>query len=133
CLFYSFRFAPAIEANLINYLWPILMILFTPMVFPKETLRKHHILGAVLSVTGCVLLIQGKGGELSLENIYGYLLALGAALISPIYSLGKLKFPPTSVSTIGSFCLVSSILCFITHYFIEPRVVLQFHDACKLI
>jgi drug/metabolite transporter (DMT)-like permease len=133
CLFYSFRFAPAIEANLINYLWPVLMVLFTPVVFPKESLRKHHLLGAVLSVIGCVLLIHGKGGDLSLDNIYGYLLALGAALIWPIYSLGKLKFSPTPIWSIGSFCLFSSILSFVTHYLIEPRVVLQFHDAWKLI
>jgi drug/metabolite transporter (DMT)-like permease len=133
CLFYSFRFAPAIEANLINYLWPVLLVLFTPIAFPNQSLRSYHIAGAVLSVLGCVLLIHSKGGDLSLENIFGYLLALAAALIWPIYSLGKLKLPHTSVWSIGSFCLVTSLLCFITHSMIEPRVVLQFHDAWKLV
>jgi drug/metabolite transporter (DMT)-like permease len=38
-LFYSFRYAPAIEANLINYLWPILLILLTPIFFPGSKIK----------------------------------------------------------------------------------------------
>lgn len=132
-LFYAFRFAPAIEANLINYLWPVFMVIFSPVAFSNQKLRFYHILGAALSVTGSVVLVYGKGGSLSVENVYGYLLALGAAFLWPIYSLGKLKLPLTPVWSIGSSCLVSSLFCFLTHYLIEPKVVLQFHDAWKLV
>lgn len=131
-LFYAFRFAPAIEANLINYLWPVIMVILTPVFFPEQKLRIYHFIGAALSIIGSVFLVAGKGGELKSENIIGYLLAFGAALTWPLYSIGKKKLPSTSVWAIGSFCFISGILCFITHALIEPRVVLQAHDAWML-
>lgn len=131
-LFYAFRYAPAIEANLINYLWPVIMVIITPVFFPGTKLKMYHIIGAALSIIGSVFLVFGKGGELKKENMIGYLLAFLAALSWPLYSVGKKKMPATSVWAIGSFCFISGILCFITHFLIEPRVVLQFHDAWKL-
>jgi drug/metabolite transporter (DMT)-like permease len=131
-LFYAFRYAPAIEANLINYLWPVIMVMLSPMVFPKEKLKYYHVIGAILSVIGSAVLVFGKGWDLKMENLLGYGLAFMAALTWPIYSIGKKKLPRTSVWAIGSFCLISGILCFITHVLIEPHVVLQFNDAWKL-
>jgi drug/metabolite transporter (DMT)-like permease len=132
-LFYAFRYAPAIEANLINYLWPVIMVILSPVFFPEQKLKTYHIVGAVLSVIGSVVLVFGKGGELRMENIIGYILALLAAITWPLYSIGKKKMPATSPWAIGSFCLVSGILSFITHSLIEPPVSLVFHDAWKLI
>lgn len=132
-LFYAFRFAPAVEANLINYLWPVIMVIVSPVFFPDQKLKIYHFIGAVLAVVGSVFLVLGKGGELRSENIIGYLLAFGAALTWPLYSIGKKKMAPTSVWAIGGFCLVSGLLCMATHYSIEPRVVLQSHDLWKLL
>lgn len=132
-LFYAFRFAPAIEANLINYLWPVIMVIITPVFFPEQKLKMYHIAGAALAVVGSVFLVFGKGGELKSENLIGYLLALSAAFTWPIYSIGKKKMAPTSVWAIGGFCFVTGILCFLTHIWLEPRVVLQGHDAWKLV
>ncbi len=131
-LFYSFRYAPAIEANLINYLWPVILVLITPVVFPKEKLKIYHIVGAILSILGSVLLVLGKGAELDNGNLKGYLLALGAAFTWPVYSIGKKKIGKVEVWAVGSFCFVSGILCLITHTLIEPRVVLQSRDAWLL-
>jgi drug/metabolite transporter (DMT)-like permease len=133
-LFYSFRFAPAVEANLINYMWPVLMVMLTPWFFPEERLRWYHFMGAMLAIIGCALLVFGAEAESRGENVYlGYLLAAGAALTWPIYSIGKKKLAPTSVWAVGGFCLGASACCFITHSLIEPHVVLQFHDAWKLV
>lgn len=49
-LFYSFRFAPAIEANLINYLWPMILVLLTPVFFRDTKLKFYHFIGAESSV-----------------------------------------------------------------------------------
>jgi drug/metabolite transporter (DMT)-like permease len=128
-LFYALRHAPAVEANLINYMWPVLMVLMTPLFFPGQGLRTHHLIGTAFSVLGCVLLISGQGLELSSEHLYGYLLAAGAALTWPIYSLGKKKMPAGSVWSISGACLGAGILSLITHALIEPRVVLQLKDV----
>lgn len=131
-LFYAFRFAPAVEANLINYMWPVVMVLLTPLFFKSIELKWYHLAGAFLAVIGCFLLVFGKvaGEEGSWK---GYALAAAAAITWPLYSIGKKKLPPTSVWAIGGFCFGASLLCFITHFTIEPRVVLQSQDAWKLL
>lgn len=132
-LFYSFRFAPALEANLINYLWPIIMVLIAPVFFPDSKLKVYHIVGAVLAVLGSVILVTGKGGQFQWENLKGYLLALGAALTWPLYSIGKKKMGSMSVWSVGGACFLSGILCFSTHALIEPVVVLNPRDLITLI
>jgi drug/metabolite transporter (DMT)-like permease len=132
-LFYSFRYAPAIEANLINYLWPMILVLLTPVFFTNTKLKFYHFVGAGLSAIGCAVLVWSKGADLKWENFTGYLLALGAAISWPIYTIGRKKMALTSVWSIGGFCLGAGILCFITHAIIEPHVVLQWHDAKILI
>lgn len=132
-LFYSFRYAPAVEANLINYMWPVLMVIISPVFFKNEKLFWYHIAGAVLAVIGCVVLVFGKGGELKSEYVQGYLLAAGAAITWPLYSMTKKKLPPVSVWAVGGFCLGASILSFLTHALIEPAVSLVAHDAWILL
>lgn len=132
-LFYAFRFAPAVEANLINYMWPVIMVLISPLFFKSERLKWYHYMGASLAVIGCLILVQGNGGELNHDFIKGYLLAAAAAITWPLYSIGKKKMPPTKVWAIGGFCLGASGLSFLTHLMIEPRVSLEVHDAWKLL
>jgi drug/metabolite transporter (DMT)-like permease len=133
CLFLSFRYAPALEANLLNYLWPMILVILSPIFFPEEKLKFYHFVGIFLSVLGSVILVAGKGMSFQWENFQGYALALGAAIIWPTYSVLKKKWGQSSVWSIGSFCLVSGALSLITHYFLEPRVVLQTRDAWLLL
>ena len=97
-LFYAFRFAPAVEANLINYMWPILLVLATPIFFRDQKLKWYHIAGGALAVVGCFLLVRGSGGELNHDSMKGYLLAGFAAITWPAYSIAKKKLPPTTAS-----------------------------------
>lgn len=132
-LFYSFRFAPAVEANLINYLWPMIMVLLTPVFFKAMKLKLYHFVGAALAAIGCAVLVSGKGADLKLEYIQGYMLAFLAALTWPLYSIVKKKMRPTSLYSVGGFCLGAGIFSLITHALIEPHVVLQMHDAWILL
>lgn len=122
-LFYAFRFAPTVEANLINYLWPVIMVLITPVFFPEEKLRVYHIVGGAIAIIGSVVLVSSKGLDLSIDNLKGYLLALGAAITWPVYSIGKKKLGEISVWAVGGFCFLTGLLCLLTHALIEPRVV----------
>ena len=133
-LFYAFRFSPAVEANLINYMWPVLMVMFTPVFFKNVKLAWYNILGAIMAIIGCGLLVFGTEAESRTEDIYlGYLLAACAAITWPLYSIIKKKLPPTSIWAVGGFCFGASLLCFATHWMIEPRVVLQSHDVWILL
>src|SRR5262245_50645160 len=52
--FTALRNAPPIEAGLINYLWPLLIVLFSALL-PGEHLRWHHVAGALIALAGAVL------------------------------------------------------------------------------
>ncbi len=132
-LFYSFRHAPVIEANLINYLWPMILVLLTPVFFSSQKLKWFHYFGAGMSAVGCAVLVWGRGVDLSLQHLTGYFLALGAALSWPVYSLVKKRMGTSTVWSVGGFCLGAGFLCLMTHSMIEPRVVLQWHDAWIII
>ena len=49
--FSALRAAPAIEASLIAYLWPLLIVLLSALA-PGERLRAHHVIGALMGLAG---------------------------------------------------------------------------------
>ncbi len=122
-LFTAFKLAPPVEANLINYLWPMLMVLMAPLFFREAQLKLGHFLGAGLAFVGVVLLILGRDLEFSSENWWGFALAMLAALTWPLYSLLKKKAPTVEVITTAGVCLVAAVLSALTHFIVEPRVV----------
>ena len=44
CLFLALRLAPPVEANLLNYLWPLLIVLMSPMFIPETRIGLFHVL-----------------------------------------------------------------------------------------
>lgn len=63
--FYAFQHAPAVEANLVNYLWPLLIVLLSaalPARLGGSRLAWWHVLGAVLACAGSALVILSSGG-----------------------------------------------------------------------
>jgi drug/metabolite transporter (DMT)-like permease len=60
--FLALRFAPPAEAGLLNYLWPLLIVLFSSLL-PGERLAPHHIIGALFGLAGTVLLFAGNGAS----------------------------------------------------------------------
>ncbi|MGL6233544.1 EamA family transporter, partial [Aeromonas rivipollensis] len=93
-LFMSFRHAPVLEANLINYLWPLCIILFTPLLLPGHPLRLHHLLAGALGLAGSVLVMVDGSLQLQQAHLPGYLLALGAAIVWGAYSVLSRRLPP---------------------------------------
>jgi drug/metabolite transporter (DMT)-like permease len=108
--FSAFQHAPAVETNLMNYLWPLLIVVLSPLFLPRYRLQPHHVIGALAGLAGAGLIISG--GELSLDTAHlkGYLLAAGAALTWASYSLMTKRLPPFPTGAVGVFCLVSGLL-----------------------
>ncbi len=108
--FTAFRFAPAVEANLINYLWPLLIVVLSPLFLPAYPLQRHHLSGAGLGLLGAGLIVTGGRLALDLEHLTGYLLAAGAALVWSSYSLLSKQLPAFPTAAVGSFCLFSGVI-----------------------
>lgn len=108
--FSAFQFAPAVEANLMNYLWPLLIVLLSPVYLSYYTLQANHLVGALMGLCGAALIITGGRLSLDLANLWGYILAAGAAFVWASYSLLTKRLPPFPTGAVGAFCLASGLL-----------------------
>lgn len=123
--FMALRLAPPVEANLLNYLWPILIVLFTPLFFKQYQLKWTHYLGAHISFAGAGLCVTGGQLSLSFGNAQGYCLAILAALVWSLYSVATKKVKPFPTSAVGGFCFIAALLAWAIHFSFEPAVSLS--------
>ena len=130
-LFIALRHAPPVEANLVNYLWPLFIVVLSPVVLPGVALRLPHVLAALLGFGGAAIAIAG-GRELSGTLAWGYLPALAAAFVWATYSLMTKRVAAFPTTAIGLFGLVSGVLSLLCHVVLEPAVALQPRDWALL-
>jgi drug/metabolite transporter (DMT)-like permease len=122
-LFVALRLAPPVEANLVNYLWPLLIVVLAPVILPGVTLRPHHVVAALLGFAGAALLVTGGRLGFTAEYALGYAAALGSALVWSTFSLATKRFAALPTATIGLYCAVSGALALACHVLFEPRYV----------
>ncbi len=118
-LFIALRHAPPVQANLVNYLWPLGMVVLAPVLLPGVRLTLRHGLAACIGFAGAALAITG-GRALEGGLAWGYLPALGSAVVWASYSLLTQRVPPFPTSAIGLFALVSGLLSLACHVWLEP-------------
>jgi drug/metabolite transporter (DMT)-like permease len=130
-LFIALRHAPAVEANLVNYLWPLLIVVLAPALLKGVRLRWHHVLAALLGLAGAALAITA-GRTLSGGWTWGYLAALGSAFIWAGYSLLTRRVAPFPTSAVGLFGLVSGLLSLLCHAWLEPAASIDAQDWARI-
>lgn len=126
-LFIALRHAPPVQANLVNYLWPLGMVAMAPLFLPGVKLTLRHMLAALLGFAGAALAISG-GQALQGGLAWGYLPALGSAFVWASYSLLTQRVPPFPTAAIGLFALVSGLLSLLCHALLEAPVTPQADD-----
>ena len=130
-LFVALRHAPPLEANLVNYLWPLLIVVLAPLVLPGIALRPVHVLAAAAGFAGAVLAIAG-GRELAAGLTWGYVPALGSAFVWASYSLCTRRVAPFPTAAVGLFGLVSGLLALACHLLLEPAAALSPRDMALI-
>ena len=120
-LFIALRSAPPVEANLVNYLWPLLIVVLAPVFLRGMRLRPVHVVAALAGFAGAALAILG-GRSVSGGFAWGYLPALGSAFIWATYSLLTRRVAHFPTAAIGLFGLVSGVLALLCHVVFEPSV-----------
>ena len=129
-LFIALRYAPPVQANLVNYLWPLGMVLMAPLFVPGTRLRGIHIVAALVGFAGAALAIVGAAGAQGLQGgfAWGYVPALASAFIWASYSLLTQRVAPFPSAAIGVFGVVSAALSLLCHVLLEAPVALNSHD-----
>ena len=118
----ALRLAPPVEAGLIAYLWPLLIVVLSALL-PGERLRWFHAAGTLLGLAGMVLIVsKGKGFDIDLTYGPGYLAALVCAFTWSGYSILSRKFAAVPTDIVVGFCLVTSFLSALAHMAFEVTV-----------
>jgi drug/metabolite transporter (DMT)-like permease len=119
--FLALRFAPPAEAGLLNYLWPLLIVLFSSLL-PGERLFAHHIIGALLGLAGTVLLFTGAGANFVPGQIPGLIAAFVAAFVWAAYSVMSRRLKAVPTDAVAGFCAATALLAAIVHVLVEKTV-----------
>lgn len=101
--------APAVEANLINYLWPVLIVALAPVA--KERFSPRYAAAVAVSVAGVALLVtEGKSIEIGERAATGYAAAFAAAVGWALYSVLSKRYRPWTHDRIPVFVFWSALL-----------------------
>lgn len=117
--FMALRNAPVVDASLIAYLWPLLIVVFSALL-PGGRLRWWHVAGAALGLAGCVLLVTGGGAVVfRAEYGLGYAAALACAFTWSGYSVLSRRFKAVPTDTVAWFCAATALLGLLAHLAFE--------------
>ena len=120
--FAALRLAPPLETSLINYLWPLLIVVFSALL-PGERLRWFHGLGALMGLAGTVILVAGeRGPEFAPEHFAGYVCALLAAVTWAGFSVLSRRLPEVPSDSVGGFMAATALLAFVVHATFETTL-----------
>jgi drug/metabolite transporter (DMT)-like permease len=120
-LFLALRNAPPVEANLINYLWPLLIVVMAPLIVPGIRPSLRHALAALLGFLGAAMLIASGYEASARGEAIGYFYALVSAFIWATYSLMTRRFAHFPTAYVSWFCLASGAASLACHFLFEPR------------
>jgi drug/metabolite transporter (DMT)-like permease len=133
-LFIALQSAPAVEANLVNYLWPLLIVVLSPLFTKSLKLGLRAVIAAILGFVGAALAITSSGSTSADAGFeLGYVFALAAAIIWATYSLTTTKLQAFPTSAIGLFGLVSGLLAIAAHFVLEEPAVISSSDWVLLV
>ena len=120
----ALQHAPAAEANFINYLWPMYLMIFSALL-GGEKVPGTKIFAILIAFAGAAVIMLGERGlQLSPEYNFGYALALLAGFSWAVYSLCLRRFYQHRGNTIlgGPFLLYAAI-CYTAHILLgEPEL-----------
>jgi len=130
-LFAGLQNAPTVQANLVNYLWPLLIVLLAPLIVSGTRLRLRHIAASIVGFTGAALAIL-SGAQITGGFEIGYLFALMAAVIWSTYSLGLRAIGKFETSAVGAFGLIAGLLAIGAHFLFEEPAIISGTDLLPL-
>lgn len=120
--FFALKAAPAAEASLIAYLWPLLIVLLSGFS-TGQSLRLRQLLGALLGLAGTAFIMQQRArSESSAMPVIGYTAAFACAWVWSIYSVVNRRFSDVPSSIIGGICGLVALAGLLCHLAFETTV-----------
>ncbi len=127
CYLVGAKLAPIAHVDLIDYLWPCLIVVFLGFL-PNEKFRITSILGAALGFIGVFQLCISNEMLQDVHNagiILGYVIAIFGVCLWGGYSIFSKYHKHIPNDMVGIYCGVGALICIILHLFLEDTVVPQ--------
>lgn len=120
--FIALKRAPVVEASLLNYLWPLLIVVFAALIGGTRVAPGQW-LGTTLGLAAAVLVVT-RGGRPDLQpaHVAGYVAALAAAVVWALFSVLNRRFAAVPSSAIYVACAATALLGAIVHATFEAWV-----------
>lgn len=112
--------APPATANLINYTWPLMIVLLSAPALGLRLTWRHGI-GTMLALAGCAILLGG-GAAFPAGAWLGYACAAAAAMVWATYSILARRFQRVPGAALAGFCAGTSVLAWLAHLMAEPTM-----------
>lgn len=115
--------APPAEASLINYLWPVLIVLLSALA-AREALRPAQLAGALLGFGGtALLLMQDDAANAHADRAVGYAAAFACAFVWSSYSVLNRRYRAIPSETMIGVCGIVAVLGLLSHLTFERVTV----------
>ena len=123
--FAALSLAPAAQASLIAYLWPLLIVLFSRLDRKARPISASHVMGALLGLAGtAVLILTGNAGNhLAPGRPLGLMAALACAFIWSGYSVLNRRFQHVSSDAMVEVCGLVAVLGLAAHLMLDRQSV----------
>ena len=121
--FIALKHAPALEANLVNYLWPLLIVVFAALIGGSRV-RALHWVGTVMGLIAALLVLT-RGQSIAIDPAHapGFAAALGAALTWSLYSVLNRRHADVGSESMAVVCAIVGVLGALAHLAFETWVM----------
>ena len=119
--FSALRMAPAAEAGLIAYLWPLFIVLLSGLL-PGERLTRLHVVGALLAFAGAAMIVLQGAAAFQATALPGLGLAFLASITWAGYSVLSRRLGHVPTEAVSVFCLATALLSAIAHVLLEQTI-----------
>ncbi len=117
--------APVAHVDLIEYIWPIMLVAIIGFIPGGEKFEFKNLLGGLLGLFSVIYMLTG-GEDLSgfnLDYTWGYLLAFLGVIIWGFYSLYSKYKPSVPSDMVGIYCGMGALISLCLHLALEQTVV----------
>lgn len=130
CYIYGAKLAPIAHVDLIDYLWPCLIVVGIGFL-PNEKMRKYSIYGAILGFIGIFQLCVSNETlqNLQITWLFGYGLAVLGVCLWGSYSVFSNYNKDIPNDMIGLYCGVGALICWIIHLYVEPTIIPAYNEV----
>ena len=120
-MLFAFRNGPAFGVNILNYLWPLFIVLFA-FYFDRGKTKPHQIIGVLCGFCGMIIIFLPQLFEQDLASFHlGYVLAVIGAIIWALYST-KAKDYNYPAEFLAPVMLIFAVTSAVFHFIFEQTI-----------